>query len=543
MATAQSNGGAPEHYDFLVIGGGSGGSACARRAAEYGASVCLVERGVTYTERNGQRVRNGSGIGGTCVNVGCVPKKLMFNASSLMESVSGSAALAAAYGVNVPSNSVRLDWKALKERRDAYVQRLNSGYLKNWGKAGITVHIGYASFTGKNTVRVAMEDGSVRQISGDKVLIACGGAPTMPAIPGAEHCISSDGFFDLEEQPARAAVIGSGYIGVEMAGIFHGLGTEAHLFFRGDTVLRRGFDPFIVETLMGEMEKHGPELHPRCTPSAVSRAADGKLSLQTADGRTFGGFDCVLMAIGRTPATEGLNLAATGVETDARGFIAVDAFENTSAGDVYAIGDATTSGYELTPVAIAAGRRLADRLFRGAADARIDYHTIATVVFSHPPIGTIGLTEPQAKERYGDANVRVKQARFASMLYAFSEEGAKVKTALKLVLAGPEETVVGLHCIGPFSDEMLQGFAVAVRMGATRRDFEASVAIHPTVAEEFVTFGGWGQTADKKKVLLAPYLDGNKGPLRNRTFLAGVAAGLAAAALVAAGLAVRRARL
>jgi len=529
-----------EHYDFLVIGGGSGGSACARRAAGYGARVCLIERGATYSE-NG--VRTGSGVGGTCVNVGCVPKKLMFNASSLMESISGSTALTNAYGLELPNGQVRFNWEALKEKRDAYIRRLNKGYLNNWKKATITVHIGYASFTGEKSVRVQKEDGSFLYISADKVLIACGGTPKMPNIPGAEYCISSDSFFDIEHQPRKAAVIGSGYIGVEMAGIFHGLGTDAHLFFRGQTVLRHGFDPFLVKTLMAEMEKHGPSLHPNSTPTSVTKAEDGTLTLTTSDGVAHSGFDCILMAIGRTPVTGGLNLASAGVDTDAGGFISVDEYENTTASDVYAIGDATTSGYELTPVAIAAGRRLADRLFKGSSEARIDYHTIATVVFSHPPIGTIGLTEPQAIERYGESNVKKKEAAFSSMLYAFSEDAGKVKTGLKLVLAGPEERVVGLHCIGPFSDEMLQGFAVAVRMGATRRDFEASVAIHPTIAEEFVTFGGWGQTADKEGVLLAPYLDKKRSIVTDRTFIAGVASGIAIAAAVVVGLAVRRGNL
>jgi len=246
----------------------------------------------------------------------------------------------------------------------------------------------------------------------------------------------------------------------------------------------------------------------------------------------------VLSAIGRKPATgDKLGLKLAGVETDSKGYIVVDKYENTTAQDVLAIGDATTTGYELTPVAIAAGRRLGDRLFGGEAQARIDYACIATVVFSHPPIGCIGLTEPQAREEFGDEAITVKQARFGSMLYALNGPEAKVKTALKLVLCGPEEKVVGLHCIGPSCDEMMQGFAVAVRMGATRADFEASVAIHPTIAEEFVTFGGWGQKKGedgKLRPQLPPFLQ----PTNTVVSMSGARFALALSAAAAASAAV-----
>jgi glutathione reductase (NADPH) len=326
-------------------------------------------------------------------------------------------------------------------------------------------------------------------------------------------------------------------------------------FFRGETVLRHGFDPFIVETLMGEMSAHGPTLHAQSTPVRLTKARDGTTSLhvRAADAREseHSGFDCVLFATGRAANTAGLGLERVGLAPNAAGQIEVDPYENTAVDGIHALGDVTQTGYELTPVAIAAGRRLADRLYGGEPAARIAYETVATVVFSHPPIGTVGLTEPQARERYGDAHVRVKQSRFASMMYAFNDEGAKVKTGLKLVLVGPDEVVVGLHCIGPASDEMLQGFAVAVRMGATRADFEASVAIHPTVAEEFVTFGGWGQSkpdaAGAKRPVLPPYLlapprsplAAKQAPARRSpllTFIAGVVIGGAiAVAVVRAG--------
>lgn len=439
-------------------------------------------------------------------------------ASQQRETMVGHVAVTKGFGLDVPESSVKFDWTTLKRNRDANVANLVSKYGTNWRKEGITYLEGVAAFDDAKTVRVKLNDGGEKVVHGKHVVIAVGGLPAKPSIPGAEYGITSDDFFDLEQQPKKVAVLGAGYIAVEMAGIFHGLGSEAHLFFRGKTVLRHGFDPYIVETLMGEMEAHGPTLHHSCQPKKLSKAKDGRVNVSFCDPSNaekeveFTGFDCVLFAIGRKPVTSGLRLERAGVTMSDGGLIAVDAHENTNVPGIYALGDCTTHGFELTPVAIAAGRRLADRLFGGEPRARIAYETIATVVFSHPPIGTIGLTEPDAKREFGEANITVKQARFASMLYGLNPADAKVKTALKLVLCGPEERVVGLHCIGPFSDEMMQGFAVAVRMGATRRDFEASVAIHPTIAEEFVTFGGWGQAAaagadGKKKPLLPPYIE------------------------------------
>jgi glutathione reductase (NADPH) len=444
-----------------------------------------------------------------------VPKKIMFMSASLRESMVGHVSLAKGFGYNVPEEAGKVDWAGLKSRRDAFVKRLNGTYETGWSKLGIETIMGLASFVDNNTVKVSLVAGGERILTAPKVVVSCGGEPAYPDIVGKELAITSDGFFDLEEQPKKAAVIGAGYIAVEMAGIFHGLGTEVDLFFRGETVMRRGFDPFIVETLMAEMNAHGPNMKGNSLPAKLEKAEDGTLSYTTTDAKTGEettntGYDCVMMAIGRRPVTDLLGLDNAGVEMTPDGLIKVDQYENTNVEGVYAIGDATITGYELTPVAIAAGRRLGDRLFGNEPRARIAYEQIATVVFSHPPIGTIGLTEPQAKEEFGEENVKVKQARFSSMLYAFNEESSKVKTALKLVLKLPEEKVVGLHCIGPASDEMMQGFAVAVRMGATRADFEASVAIHPTIGEEFVTFGGWGQTTGSDGVAkpqLPPYIE------------------------------------
>lgn len=400
-----------EKYDFIVIGGGSGGSACARRAAGYGAKVVLVERGVS---RDADGTRRGAGIGGTCVNVGCVPKKLMFNASQQREAMIGDVATTKGNGYAVPEEAGNFDWAGMKARRDAYVSKLNTSYLTNWKKAGIEVVIGIASFDDPKTVQVKKEDGSISMFTAPHILIAVGGEPADLDIPGKELAVSSDGFFDIPTQPKRVAVIGAGYIAVEFAGIFHGLGSDAHLFFRGDTVLRRGFDPFIVDTLMDELKKHGPHLHSKSSPVSLTRAEDGSISITTnvvGDELpvVVGGFDVVVMAIGRRATTDVLSLDKCDVKMNDKGLIIVDEFENTNVDGIYAIGDCTVTGYELTPVAIAAGRRLADRLFGGEPRARIEYFDIATVVFSHPPIGTVGLTEPDARKQFGESQVTVKQ--------------------------------------------------------------------------------------------------------------------------------------
>ena len=445
-------------FDLLVIGGGSGGLAAAQRAVEYGASVAVAELGP---------------LGGTCVNVGCVPKKLMWYAADIAHKFHD----APGYGFAVEAGEH--DWPGLKSRRDAYIQRLNGIYESNLDKKGVTLLRGHAAFAEDGGVVV---DGTPYAAS--HVIIATGGGPELPDIEGAELGITSDDFFALEDRPGRVLVVGSGYIAVELGGMFRALGSEVTISTRRDGVLRN-FDPALRETLMDQMGRDGVQIETGVVPAAVCRRDDG-LEMLASDGRRLGGFDAVLWAIGRLPNIAGLELGRVGVRTDARGCIPVDEWQDTNVEGIHALGD-VTGRIALTPVAIAAGRRLADRLFGGMTDRRLDYECVPTVVFSHPPIGTVGLTEPEAHARHGD-QVHVYEAAFTPMFHAVTER--KVPALVKLVTVGEEERIVGCHMLGHGADEMMQGFAVAVRMGATKKDFDDTVAIHPTTAEELVTLRG-----------------------------------------------------
>jgi glutathione reductase (NADPH) len=445
-----------QHYDLIVVGGGSGGLAAAQRAAEYGARVAVVEKGR---------------LGGTCVNVGCVPKKVMWNAAHLAHAMSD----APAYGFDLAVASH--DWRALKSARDAYIRRLNGIYASNLDKRGVDHLAGQGRLAGPRTVEI---EGT--PYGAERIYLAPGGRPAWPDIPGAELGITSDGFFDLEQCPRRVAVVGAGYIAVELAGMLQALGAEVSQLVRYQGILRH-FEPLLAEMAGEEMRRSGINLITSAIPTALEKTGQG-LELHTADGRRHGPFDSVIWAIGREPLTRDLGLHSAGVATDDAGYIITDLYQDTNIDGIHAIGDVTGRD-QLTPVAIAAGRRLSDRLYGGQSGRHLDYRNIPTVVFSHPPLGTVGLTEPQARAEYGDDAVTVYQGRFTPMYYALTEH--KPKAAVKLVCAGPEERVVGCHMFGPGSDEMLQGFAVAVNMGATKRDFDDTVAIHPTSAEELVT--------------------------------------------------------
>jgi glutathione reductase (NADPH) len=335
---------------------------------------------------------------------------------------------------------------------------------------------GFARFASPNSLEVEGRTFTARHI-----VIATGGRPILPLIPGAELGITSDGFFELPNQPRRVAIVGAGYVAVELAGVFRALGSEVGLLARRAGVLM-DFDESLREAVMREMAADGIEIHAHTHVREAVRE-DAGITLRRLEGPDLKGFDCVLWAIGREPVTEELDLAAAGVKTDTARHVVTDEWQNTSVPGIYAVGDVT--GREaLTPVAIAAGRRLADRLFGGQPRRRLVYENIPTVIFSHPPIGTVGLTEAEARSRHGDA-VKVYKSEFTPLFYAFTRR--KAKAAMKLVTVGPDERIVGCHVFGPGADEMLQGFAVAVRMGATKRDFDDTVAIHPTSAEELVT--------------------------------------------------------
>ncbi|ADN74269.1 NADPH-glutathione reductase [Ferrimonas balearica DSM 9799] len=447
-----------QQFDYIVLGAGSGGIASANRAAMRGAKVLLIEA---------------QHLGGTCVNVGCVPKKVMWFGAQVAEAIK---LYGPDYGFDTTLN--QFSWSKLVESREAYIERIHGGYNRGLDANGVTLVKGFGKFVDAKTVEVNGE-----HYTAPNILIATGGRPTIPAIPGAEHGIDSNGFFALTEQPKRVAVVGAGYIAVELAGVLHSLGSETHLLVRKHAPLRN-FDPMIVDTLVKLMAAEGPTLHTHSIPKAVEKEADGSLTLHLENGNSLN-VDCLIWAIGREPATDKINIEASGVKVNERGFIPVDEYQNTNVPGIYTVGDIMEGGIELTPVAVKAGRALSERLFGGQPEAKMDYSLVPTVVFSHPAIGTIGLTEPQAREQYGDDNVKVYTSSFAAMYTAVTAH--RQATEMKLVCVGPEEKIVGLHGIGFGMDEILQGFAVAIKMGATKADFDATVALHPTSAEEFVT--------------------------------------------------------
>ena len=447
-----------QSWDLIVIGGGSGGLACAQRAARHGARVAIAEPGH---------------LGGTCVNVGCVPKKLMYHAAGVAHALED----AADYGFTLAS--VRHDFAALKARRDAYVEKLRGIYLQNVEGSGAKLIRARARLEGAGRVEIGGESHAARH-----VVVATGGAPAVPDVPGAALGITSDGFFALDALPGSVAIVGSGYIAAELGGVFAALGSRVTIFARHERVLR-GFDEMLSSRLMDAMRADGIEIVTDALAAAVERDAAG-LRLSLADGRAFGPFDGVMWAIGRRPLTAGLGVESAGVALGPGGAIATDLKQDTNVAGLHAIGDVTGRS-ELTPVAIAAGRRLADRLFGGEPDRHLDYRLVPTVVFSHPPIGTVGLSEAEARAEHGDG-VEVFRRDFMPLYHGIT--GRRRRAEVKLVTVGRERRIVGLHAIGMGADELLQGFAVALRLGATKRDFDDTVAIHPTSAEELVTLAG-----------------------------------------------------
>lgn len=443
-------------FDLIVIGGGSGGLAGAFRAAEYGASVALLEPGE---------------LGGTCVNVGCVPKKAMWLAAEIARHLDMAADL------GFPVEHGPLDWQEFMVHRQRYIAGIHDSYRRRLHKAGIN----------RIPSRGRLMPGGVRcedglELKARHVLIATGGHPKRPDIPGAELAIDSDGFFNLCSAPPRVAIVGGGYIAVELAGVLQALGSQVELFVRGPCLLQ-AFDRGLTHQLAENLRQGGIRLFFDMQVTALERHGQATRVL-TDTGPMPGEYDCVIFATGRTPNTHDLGLETVGVRTDDEGYVQVDEWQDTNVENIHAIGDVTDVGVELTPVAIAAARRLMDRLFGGKPQAKLDYANIPSVVFSHPPMGGVGLSEKEAQAKFGQDAVKVYSTAFRPMLYALAD--APQHSLFRLVCVGPERRVVGVHLMGEGADEILQGFAVAVKLGATLDDLHETVAIHPTSAEEVV---------------------------------------------------------
>ncbi|HEY6940206.1 glutathione-disulfide reductase [Dokdonella sp.] len=442
-------------YDLVVLGAGSAGIAMAVRSARYGARVALLEPGAP---------------GGTCVNVGCVPKKAMWFAAELAE----AQRVAREVGFDVDPGALR--WPEFVARRSAYIDNIHAAYRRRFDEVGVELIAEPGRFLAADRIATP-----TRELRASHVLVATGAHSQREPVPGGELGIDSDGFFALRAAPRRVAIVGSGYIAVELAGVLRALGSEVSVFARGERVLS-AFDHELGEALAAAMRARGIELAFDRKTTTATKDASG-YALQFADGNLADGFDELIWATGRHAMTAGLDLERAGVALDAKGFVLADEWQDTNVAGVHAVGD-VTGRLALTPVAIAASRRLADRLFGGKHDAKLDYANVPTVVFSHPPIGTVGLAEHVARAQFGDAAVRIHRSEFRPMLTALAH-GAE-KSLMKLVCVGEDERIVGLHMIGVGADEILQGFAVAVKMGARKADLDATVAIHPTSAEEFV---------------------------------------------------------
>ncbi|MCB0130267.1 MAG: glutathione-disulfide reductase [Caldilineaceae bacterium] len=439
-------------YDLFVMGAGSGGVRASRFAASYGARVAVAE------ERY---------LGGTCVNVGCVPKKLLVIAAQFREQFED----AAGFGWDVGERSI--NWPSLIAAKDQEIQRLNGIYARLLDNAGVTRYQGHATLEDAHTIKVGDKIVTARY-----VLIATGGWPTMPAIPGIEHAVTSNEAFHFSQLDKHILIVGAGYIGVEFAGIFNGLGAETTLLCRGDQILR-GFDEDIRTTLAQELAKKGVTLRKGLNVSRIDKTARGLQATLTDDTVILA--DKIMFATGRTPLSAGIGLEQAGVALDAQGAVLVDPFSRTSVENIYAVGD-VTNRVNLTPVALAEGMALAKTLFADQP-TKPDYRYIPTAIFSQPPAATVGYTEAQARAEFGD--VDIYKTSFRPMQHTLS--GRDEQTMMKLVVDPVSDRVVGLHMVGPQAGEIVQGFAVALKAGATKAVFDSTVGIHPTAAEEFVT--------------------------------------------------------
>lgn len=441
-------------FDLYVIGAGSGGVRAARFAAGFGAKVAVAES--RY-------------LGGTCVNVGCVPKKLLVYGAHFAEDFEQSS------GFGWQLGEADFDWATLIANKDREIKRLNGIYRNLLVNSGVTLHEAHAKIVGPHEVEVNGE-----RYTAKNILIATGGWPQIPEIPGHEHAISSNQAFFLKELPKRVLVVGGGYIAVEFAGIFHGLGANTTLLYRGDLFLR-GFDGSVRKHLKEELTKRGLDLQFNADIARIDKQSDGSLKATLKDGRVLEA-DCVFYATGRRPMLDNLGLENTDVQLDDKGFIKVDEQFQTTEPSILALGD-VIGRVQLTPVALAEGMAVARRLFKPEQYRPVDYKMIPTAVFSLPNIGTVGLTEEEAREAGHD--VVIYESRFRPMKLTLTD--CQERTLMKLVVDGKSDKVLGCHMVGPDAGEIVQGLAIALKAGATKRDFDDTIGVHPTAAEEFVT--------------------------------------------------------
>ncbi|WP_433897858.1 glutathione-disulfide reductase [Pseudomonas sp. PSE1(2024)] len=441
-------------FDLYVIGAGSGGVRAARFAAGFGAKVAVAES--RY-------------LGGTCVNVGCVPKKLLVYGAHFAEDFEQSSGFGWSLG------EADFDWATLIANKDREINRLNGIYRNLLVNSGVTLHEAHAKIVGPHEVEVNGE-----RYTAKNILIATGGWPQIPEIPGHEHAISSNQAFFLKELPKRVLVVGGGYIAVEFAGIFHGLGANTTLLYRGDLFLR-GFDGSVRKHLQEELTKRGLDLQFNADIARIDKQSDGSLKATLKDGRVLEA-DCVFYATGRRPMLDNLGLENTEVQLDDKGFIKVDEQYQTTEPSILALGD-VIGRVQLTPVALAEGMAVARRLFKPEQYRPVDYKMIPTAVFSLPNIGTVGLTEEEARE--AGHEVVIYESRFRPMKLTLTD--CQERTLMKLVVDGKSDKVLGCHMVGPDAGEIVQGLAIALKAGATKRDFDDTIGVHPTAAEEFVT--------------------------------------------------------
>ncbi|MBD8493346.1 glutathione-disulfide reductase [Pseudomonas syringae] len=441
-------------FDLFVIGAGSGGVRAARFAAGFGAKVAVAES--RY-------------LGGTCVNVGCVPKKLLVYGAHFSEDFEHAKGFG--WSLDTPA----FDWPTLIANKDQEIQRLNGIYRKLLLDSGVTLVEGHARLTGPNGIEV---DGT--HYSAERILIATGGWPQVPDVPGREHAITSNEAFHLKALPKRIVVVGGGYIAVEFASIFNGLGAQTTQAYRGDLFLR-GFDGGVRQHLHEELLKRGVDVRFNCDIARIDKQADGSLKLTLKDGGTLD-TDCVFYATGRRPMLDNLGLESVDIKLDKDGYVQVDEHYQTSEASILALGD-VIGGVQLTPVALAEGMAIARRLFRPEDYRPVDYNHIPTAVFSLPNIGTVGLTQEQAVEK-GYA-IQVFESRFRPMKLTLTDD--QERTFMKLIVDSATDRVLGCHMVGPDAGEIVQSLAVALKAGATKRIFDDTMGVHPTAAEEFVT--------------------------------------------------------